>query len=75
PPGALVFSRDAADPAAPRLTCAVNMGGRTVRVPAHGRPLLASGPIRPDGDCVVLPPDTAVWCEAEPTGGGAGHGG
>ncbi|MEU5879517.1 glycoside hydrolase family 13 protein [Spirillospora sp. NPDC047279] len=49
-----------------RLVCAVNLGDRTVRVPAFGRPLLASGPVRPDGDCVVLPPDTAVWCEATP---------
>ncbi|MEU6037545.1 glycoside hydrolase family 13 protein [Actinomadura sp. NPDC047616] len=71
-PGALVFSRDPADPDAPRLTCAVNMGSRTVRIPAYGRVLLASGPIRPDGDCVVLPPDTAVWCEVTPATGGNG---
>ncbi|MEW2358993.1 glycoside hydrolase family 13 protein [Spirillospora sp. NPDC029432] len=71
PPGTLVFSREALPGAgAPgaRLTCAVNLGDRTVRIPAYGRPLLASGPIRPDGDCIVLPPDTAVWCDVT-TGG------
>ncbi|GAA4141965.1 glycoside hydrolase family 13 protein [Actinomadura keratinilytica] len=69
-PGTLVFSREPADPDAPRLVCAVNMGSGAVRIPAHGRVLLASGPIRPDGDRVVLPPDTAVWCEITPATGG-----
>ncbi|SEG10657.1 alpha-glucosidase [Thermomonospora echinospora] len=63
PPGTLVFSRDPAggEAGTGSLTCAVNMSDRTVRVPVYGRPLLASGPVRPDGDCLVLPPDTAVW--------------
>ncbi|MFB4314702.1 glycoside hydrolase family 13 protein [Actinomadura sp. 21ATH] len=76
PPGTLVFSREAAPgsgaaAAGARLTCAVNLGDRTARIPAYGRPLLASGPIRPDGDCIVLPPDTAVWCDVT-TGGEPG---
>ncbi|MFG2007200.1 glycoside hydrolase family 13 protein [Spirillospora sp. NPDC048911] len=62
PPGTLVFERETGDA---RLTCAVNLGDRSVRVPAYGRALLASGPIRPDGDCLVLPPDTAVWYEGD----------
>ncbi|KAB2349564.1 glycoside hydrolase family 13 protein [Actinomadura rudentiformis] len=72
PDGALVFERGtAADGTGAsegtggrRLVCAVNLGQDTVRVPAYGRPLLASAPVRPDGDRLVLPPDTAVWCEA-----------
>ncbi|MFI0443910.1 glycoside hydrolase family 13 protein [Actinomadura sp. 6N118] len=72
PDGALVFERvfergtatDEDGTGGRRLVCAVNLGKDTVRVPAYGRPLLASAPIRPDGDRLVLPPDTAVWCEA-----------
>nr|WP_231405203.1 glycoside hydrolase family 13 protein [Actinomadura viridis] len=80
PPGTLVFSREAPPGAGDGttgdrrlLTCAVNLGDRTVRVPPYGRALLASGPIRPDGECVVLPPDTAVWCEVIGTGDGDGN--
>ena len=63
PPGTLVFARgDSADGDGTRLTCAVNLSDKTVRIPTYGRPLLASAPIRPDGECLVLPPDTAVWC-------------
>ncbi|MFI0349338.1 glycoside hydrolase family 13 protein [Actinomadura sp. 9N407] len=71
PPGTLVFSREALpgeDGTGGRLTCAVNLSDRTVRIPSYGRPLLASGPIRPDGECLVLPPDTAVWCDVTDSG-------
>jgi alpha-glucosidase len=75
PPGTLVFSREA-PPAdgGRRITCAVNVSGRTVRIPSYGRPLLASAPVRPDGECLVLPPDTAVWCEVTDTGAQDGDG-
>ncbi|WP_067458094.1 glycoside hydrolase family 13 protein [Actinomadura macra] len=63
PPGTLFFVREA--PEGRTLTCAVNMGARTVRVPLHGTPLLASGPYRVNGGCAELPPDTALWWEAE----------
>jgi alpha-glucosidase len=75
PPGTLVFSREALpedDRPDARLTCAVNLGDRTVRIPAYGRAILASGPIRPDDDCIVLPPDTAVWCDVTVSGTATG---
>jgi alpha-glucosidase len=69
PPGTLVFARGEN----PRFTCAVNLSDRTVRIPTYGRPILASAPIRPDGECLVLPPDTAVWCETNPDDHGMGR--
>jgi len=85
PPETLVFTREGAsdDGAERSLVCAVNMGDRTVRIPAFGPLLLASGPVRIEGECLVLPPDTAAWWErgesvprqrTAPEGGG-GQGG
>ncbi|TDD76119.1 glycoside hydrolase family 13 protein [Actinomadura rubrisoli] len=67
PPGTLFFVREttAGGGARRSVACAVNMSGRTVRVPTYGTTLLASGPVRADGDCVALPPDTALWWDVE----------
>ncbi|MEU5877586.1 glycoside hydrolase family 13 protein [Spirillospora sp. NPDC047279] len=54
PPGTLVFARGT-------LGCAVNLGDRTARIAAYGPLLLSSEPIDREGDCLVLPPDTAAW--------------
>ncbi|QKW37671.1 glycoside hydrolase family 13 protein [Actinomadura sp. NAK00032] len=62
PTGTLVFVRDSGGR---RLGCAVNTGGGTVRLPARGTPLLASGPVRLEGGHLDLPPDTALWWEVE----------
>jgi len=54
----LVFERPgrAGDPG---VLCAVNLGSVAVPVAAAtGPPLIASGPLTPDG---LLPPDTAAW--------------
>ncbi|MFC6885044.1 MULTISPECIES: glycoside hydrolase family 13 protein [Actinomadura] len=76
PPGTLVFAReapgerpdgasgDAGGASGRAVACAVNMGGRTARMAAYGKVLLASGPVRVDGDRIELPPGTAVWWEA-----------
>lgn len=65
PPGTLFFARETGeDGPGPSCLCAVNLSGRTVRVPVDGTPLLASGPVRADGGCVELPPDTALWWDA-----------
>ncbi|MFI6485657.1 glycoside hydrolase family 13 protein [Nonomuraea sp. NPDC050663] len=50
-PQVLAFTRESG------LTCVVNFGPDPVRLPAHGRLLLASGSL--DGD--ALPAETAVW--------------
>jgi alpha-glucosidase len=69
PAGTLVFVRESAgDGARGRVACAVNLGGRAVRIPAYGTRLLASGPVRGDGDHVELPPDTALWWDVEEDG-------
>ncbi|MFG2088098.1 glycoside hydrolase family 13 protein [Spirillospora sp. NPDC048824] len=68
PAGTLLFVRETADEGDGRLACAVNMGGRTVRIPAYGTPLLASGPVHADGDHVELPPDTALWWDVKEEG-------
>ena len=73
PQGTLVFVRetheaDGGDGAGGRLACAVNLGGGTVRVPAPGAPLLASGPVQTHADHVELPPDTALWWDVEEDG-------
>ena len=58
-----------------RVVCAVNVSDRTVRIPSYGgRPLLASRPVHLDGEELVLPPDTAVWCEVTNTGAVDGDG-
>ncbi|MFF4238332.1 glycoside hydrolase family 13 protein [Actinomadura geliboluensis] len=62
PPGTLVFVRESGGR---RLGCAVNTGGGTVRLPARGTPLLASGPVRLEGGHLDLPPDTALWWDVE----------
>ncbi|WP_089157785.1 glycoside hydrolase family 13 protein [Micromonospora sp. NBS 11-29] len=52
----LAFTRE------PGFTCLVNLGDETVPLPAHEKPLLASGPLDDDR----LPPDTAVWLRTRP---------
>ncbi|WP_149262380.1 glycoside hydrolase family 13 protein [Actinomadura sp. K4S16] len=68
PPGTLVFVREAGGGNG-RLACAINMGDTTARVSVRGTPLLASGPVHTDrtasGGDVDLPPDTALWWDAE----------
>ncbi|PKK14679.1 glycoside hydrolase family 13 protein [Thermomonospora sp. CIF 1] len=66
PPETLMFSRDCAQRS---LVCAINMGERAVQVPAPGPVLLSSGPVQTDGDCLSLPPDTAVWWDGAGTAG------
>ncbi|MCW2903474.1 MAG: alpha amylase catalytic region [Streptosporangiaceae bacterium] len=60
PPGTVVFIRESGS-GGERLACAVNLGAHTAEVTAYGEQLLASGPVRRDGDALELPPDTAVW--------------
>ncbi|MUN36149.1 glycoside hydrolase family 13 protein [Actinomadura litoris] len=67
PPGTLFFTRETPD--GQTLTCAVNMGTRTARIPLNGTPLLSSAPIQTDATCAVLPPDTTLWWTGD--GGGA----
>jgi alpha-glucosidase len=66
PEGTLVFEREPLPGVEPSgsLVCAVNLNGESVRIPAPGRVLLSSGPIRPAGDGLIVPPDTTVWFDA-----------
>ena len=52
PAGALAFARD------PGFACLVNVSGPPAPLPAGAAPLLASGPLTPEG---AVPEDTAVW--------------
>jgi alpha-glucosidase len=52
PAGALAFARD------PSFACLVNVSGPPAPLPAGAAPLLASGPLTPEG---AVPADTAVW--------------
>ncbi|MFJ4919381.1 glycoside hydrolase family 13 protein [Streptomyces sp. NPDC088725] len=54
PEGVLVFAR-------PGFVCTVNTTGTAVRIGAHGRLLLASGPVTENGADTDLPPDTTAW--------------
>jgi alpha-glucosidase len=63
PEGTLIFERQGTETR--RIICAVNLNGHTIRIPAQGRPLLASGPIRPDNEHLVIPPDTAIWSDVQ----------
>ncbi|MFE9890048.1 glycoside hydrolase family 13 protein [Streptomyces scopuliridis] len=54
PEGVLAFAR-------PGFVCTVNTTGTAVRIPAHGRVLVASGPVAVDGAEAELPADTTVW--------------
>ncbi|MGI8332720.1 glycoside hydrolase family 13 protein [Actinomadura scrupuli] len=65
PPGCLVFERSGHSDG-PRVLCAVNIGDQSVQIPAHGTLLLGSGPIRAEGECAVLLPDTAAWWSTAP---------
>ncbi|MBC6460905.1 glycoside hydrolase family 13 protein [Actinomadura sp. HBU206391] len=60
PPGTLVFVREDAAGGG-RVACAINVGEQNAEVHAHGETLIASGPVRRDGDGVELPPHTAIW--------------
>ena len=52
PAGALAFARD------PGFACLVNVSGPPAPLSAGAAPLLASGPLTPEG---AVPEDTAVW--------------
>ncbi|MFD7291184.1 glycoside hydrolase family 13 protein [Streptomyces sp. NPDC059863] len=54
PEGVLAFAR-------PGFVCTVNTTDTAVRIPAHGRVLVASGPVSVDGTEAELPADTTVW--------------
>ncbi|MFE7570192.1 glycoside hydrolase family 13 protein [Streptomyces sp. NPDC057539] len=54
PEGVLAFAR-------PGFVCTVNTTDTAVRIPAHGRVLVASGPVSVDGAEAELPADTTVW--------------
>ena len=55
--GVLAFSRPAAEPGGPGVTCVVNLSDVDVPVPANGGVLLSSAPL--DGG--TLPVDAACW--------------
>ncbi|MFI1399545.1 glycoside hydrolase family 13 protein [Streptomyces sp. NPDC020681] len=55
PEGVLAFRR------AGGFVCTVNTTGQAVRIPAHGRVLLASVPVEPAGGEAELPADSTVW--------------
>ncbi|MER8072563.1 glycoside hydrolase family 13 protein [Streptomyces sp. NPDC094034] len=54
PEGLLAFAR-------PGFVCTVNTTDTAVRIPAHGRVLVASGPVSVHGAEAELPADTTVW--------------
>ncbi|MFD3873549.1 alpha-amylase family glycosyl hydrolase [Streptomyces sp. NPDC058623] len=54
PDGVLLFTR-------PGFACTVNTGSEPVELPAPGRPVLSSSPVRTDGRTVLLPADSCTW--------------